>query len=328
MDHDHTMSRYARQIILPDVGDAGQTALAQAKALIIGAGGLGAPVIPYLAGAGVGQITIVDPDTVSESNLHRQILFSQAQIGQPKAEAAAGFATALNPEVDVHWQEAALTPANARGLVARHSIVIDCADSYAVSYTLSDVCLTENTPLISASVLGRSGYVGGFCGPVPSLRAVFPDLPESTASCATSGVLGPVVGVIGAMQAQIAMTVLLNLRPSPMGLLTQFDGATMHTRNFRFDDAHEPENTHLFIAPEHISDDDLVVDLRGKDEAPAAVTPNAIRLTVDTINQLQPSNARTVLCCRSGLRAWRAADKLKPRWKDQIVLAALPPTGD
>ena len=158
------MNRYARQMILPEVGTAGQARLAQARVLVIGAGGLAAPVLPLLAGAGVGHITLVDGDRVSLSNLHRQTLFTEADCGQPKAEVAAQRCRSLNSEITVAAVTQALTPATAPAYVANADLVLDCADSYAVSYLLSDICRAATVPLLSASVLGLGGYVGGFCG--------------------------------------------------------------------------------------------------------------------------------------------------------------------
>lgn len=180
------MSRYARQVILPEIGPTGQNQLAQAHVLVIGAGGLGCPVLHYLVGAGVGQITLVDPDLVDATNLHRQPLYRMGDIGVAKAVAACENLRALNPDVQVNPHICPLNPSNGPGLVDGCDVVIDAADSYAVSYTLSDLCLTAQMPLVSASVLGQAGYVGDFCGTAPSLRAVFPDIPDNTASCATT----------------------------------------------------------------------------------------------------------------------------------------------
>ena len=307
------MTRYVRQQILPEIGAAGQARIAAAHVLVVGAGGLGVPAIQYLAGAGIGRITLVDPDRVEETNLHRQPIYGAA-LGQPKAQAAAAFLRALNPGVQVAPHVAWATPANAPALVAGADLVLDCADSFAASYMLSDLCLAAGKPLISGSALGFSGYVGGFCGGAPSLRAVFPDLPDSLATCAGAGVLGPVVGMLGAMQAQMALAVLLGLAPSPLGQLVTL-GPGLRWGGFRFDTSPEPAIRQRFIAREHITTDDLVVDLR--DEAAQTVTPRALR-TLPT--QLPPG--RLVIACRSGLRAWRAAQTLS---HPDIVLLA---TGD
>lgn len=316
------MSRYARQIILPEVGAEGQNRLARARVLVVGAGGLAAPVLPLLAGAGVGHLTIVDPDTVNLSNLHRQTLFAEADCGRPKAEVAAERCRALNSEITVEAQDQTLTPVNAADLVAEADLVLDCADSYAASYTLSDTCLAQGKPLISASVLGLSGYVGGFCGGAPSLRAVFPDAPDSGASCATAGVLGPVVAMIGAMQAQMALGVILGLDPSFLGQMVQVDGRSCTSSGFRFDAAPEPDGHFPFVAPAQLTPDDLIVDLRSVDEVPQPIHPNACNLTIEALKTEPNKGRKLALCCATGLRAWRAAEELHPHWPGRIVLVA------
>ena len=321
------MNRYERQMILPQVGEAGQKALHDAHVLVIGAGGLASPVLQYLVGAGIGQITLVDPDIVDESNLHRQTLFGQSSIGLPKVKVAAKALQNLNPESRITPIVDTLDPTNVSTLVGPAGLVLDCADSFAASYILSDTCLALNTPLVSASVLGLAGYVGGFCANAPSLRAVFPDLPGRAASCATAGVMGPVVGIIGAMQAQMALSVLLQLTPSPLGQISQFDAQGFRSSGFRFDTAPEPSGAQFhFIAASDITSNDFVVELRGIDEAPAPVTPTALRQTVNDFGPNGPkpgSDQRAVLCCKSGLRAWQAATLLNQTWDGQIVLAAL-----
>jgi molybdopterin/thiamine biosynthesis adenylyltransferase len=329
------MNRYARQTILPEVGTKGQKTLATAHALVIGAGGLGSPLLPYLAGAGLGRITGVDPDIVSLTNLHRQVLFREDDIGQSKAQVAALTLRGLNPDCQVNPISAALTPANAPDLVQSADIVLDCADSFAVSYILSDTCLALGKPLISASALGFEGYVGGFCASSPSLRALFPELPDRAASCDSAGVMGPVVGTIGAMQAQMALNTLLGLSPSPLGQLMTVDLHSLRTGGFRFDGAPEPDVPLTFIAPEAIAASDFVVELRGFEEAPNPVTPLAHRLTVDDLKTSRPtpdSGQRAVLVCRSGLRAWHAARALQAFWTGDITLIAMgdpahPPKG-
>ena len=317
------MTRYARQTILPEVGDEGQNRLVEARVLVVGAGGLAAPVLPLLAGAGVGHITIVDGDTVDLSNLHRQTLFTEADCGQPKAQIAAQRCKALNGEINVIALKQSLNPTNVSALVTDHNVVLDCADSYAASYVLSDTCKAQSTPLISASVLGLGGYVGGFCGGAPSLRAVFPDAPDSGASCATAGVLGPVVSVIGAMQAQMALAVILGLAPSPLGQMVQYDARTLRSTSFRFDDAREPDHGFAFVAPDQLDPQDIIIDLRDTTEAPTPAHPQAQRIAPGAVaDTLKPQNTRLVLCCASGLRAWREAETLSPNWPGEIVLVA------
>ena len=317
------MTRYARQAILPEVGAAGQSRLKAAHVLFVGAGWLGAPALTYLACAGVGRLVVVDPDVVERGNLHRQPLYGETVLGRPKAEAAAARLADLNPEVAATPLVAALDPANAPALVAEADVVLDCADSFAVSYILSDACRAAGRPLISASALGLGGYAGGFCGEAPSLRAVFPDLPEQAATCATAGVLGPVVGMLGALQAQMTLAVLLGISPSPLGQVVAYDAGRFS--GFRFDGAPEPETALAFLAPAAITPGDFVVDLRAPEEGPLAA-PQALRLPVEAIGPGGPTPApgqRAVLVCRTGLRSWRAARRLERAWAGDIRLVAL-----
>lgn len=317
------MSRYARQIMLSEVGVEGQSRLAAARVLVVGAGGLAAPLLPLLAGAGVGHLTVLDPDVIELSNLHRQTLFRQEECGKPKAQIAALRCRDINGEIEVDAKNQALTVENAADLAGQSDLVLDCADSYAASYVLSDACKDARVPLISASVLGLGGYAGGFCGDGPSLRALFPDMPDNTASCATAGVLGPVVAMLGAMQAQMALAVLLRLDPSPVGQLIRIEAGNYRLSGFRFDAAPEPDTCLRFAAPSQLSAADMIVDLRPETEAPVPAHPAAWRLLPEQVQAHLPDPAtRLVLCCSSGLRAWRTAEKIKQTWPGEVVLVA------
>ena len=320
------MSRYARQMVIPEIGADGQARLAGAQVVVVGAGGLGCPALSYLAGAGVGSIRIVDADMVEASNLHRQPLYSMADIGMPKAEAARRTLAAYNPDIELIAETSRLEPANTASLCHDADIVIDAADSFAVTYTLSDHCLASGQAFMSASVLGFAGYAGGFCGSsAPSVRAVFPDLPHAAANCATAGVSGPAVGVLGSLQAQMALSCLLGLEPSPLGRMISLDLRRFTTSSFSFAGAPEPNDGFRFVSVEEITDNDLVVDLRSIDEAPSVVRPGARRSTVDGVAALagDARAGRTVLCCRSGLRAWNAGLRLQQAGCTDISLIAL-----
>lgn len=317
------MSRYARQMLLADVGAAGQARLAAAHVAVIGAGGLGCPVLQYLTGAGVGRISVYDPDTVALSNLHRQPLFRTEDLNRPKAQAARDALHALNPEIQVFAHIASVGPDMAAGIAARADLVIDAADSFAVSYILSDACLAAGTPLISASVLGQTGYVGGFCAGAPSLRAVFPELPQSGATCATAGVLGPVVGVIGALQAQIALRVLLGASPGALGCMITADLAELRFGSFSFLGSAEPDQAIPFVSAGALQADDLIIELRDTQEAPAPIHPRAVRQSTADLAALTPRpDQRVVLCCQTGLRAWRVANDLRARGFVRLALLA------
>ena len=319
--------RYARQTILPEVGPQGQTRLAAATALVVGAGGLGCAALPYLAAAGVGRLIIVDHDEVEESNLHRQPLYRMSDIGQPKAQAARAALAALNPAIRIEAVCERLSSLNAARLVAGTNVVIDAADSFAVTYLLSDTTQRAGKPLVSASVLGLSGYVGAFCGGAPSYRAVFPELPRNAGSCAESGVLGTAVGVMGTLEAHLALALLLDWQPPAAGRLLSVDFRTLHLGGFSFADATEPlEEPIPFIAPAEVGGSDVVIDLRSLSEAPVSPFPAALRVGVEALEKAQlplPTEPRIVLCCRSGLRAWRAAQALRSQGHANLALLAL-----
>ena len=316
------MSRYARQIAVLD--EAAQERLSKASVLVIGAGGLAAPVMQYLVGAGVGHIRIVDEDIVSLSNLHRQTLFREADIGLPKVDVITQTMAALNPDTKVEPVQKRVDPANIVAVSEGMTLVLDCADSFAISYVASDHCLETRQPLVSASVVGRDGYVGGFCGGKPGLRAVFPDLPDLLGSCDTDGVLGPCVGVIGSLQAQMAMAILTG-DVRGLGQLVTYDASTFRFGGFRFDTAPDPAPNPTFIARCEVVSTDFLIDLRAADEQGPDL-PRATRHDVSDFGPHGPTpheNQRAVLACRSGQRAWRAADRLSQHWQGDIKLIAL-----
>jgi molybdopterin/thiamine biosynthesis adenylyltransferase len=321
------VSRYERQTCLPEVGETGQTRLAATRVLVVGAGGLGCAVLPYLVGAGIGEIVLVDGDFVSLSNLHRQVLYREADINSPKVDCAKRHLDSLNGECVIRSHSMDLTPSNVAILCDGVDLVLDCADNFAVSYILSDYCYGNSLPLVSASALGFNGYVGGFCGGKPSLRAVFPELPQRAQNCSSAGVMGPVVGTIGCIQAQFALNLLLDLQPFVLGQLLSIDLRNLRQSNFRFDDAPEPSTEQYlgFISVDDIDFQDWVVDLR-EESSKADVQ----YFTLDEFRHHQPkppyqekSTQRAVMVCRTGLTAWRAARILQNYWQGEISLIAL-----
>jgi molybdopterin/thiamine biosynthesis adenylyltransferase/rhodanese-related sulfurtransferase len=319
--------RYARQTVLPEVGPEGQARLGAASVLVIGAGGLGCALLEYLAAAGVGRLVVVDHDRVEESNLHRQPLYRMGDLGRLKVEAARAALATLNPAVHIEARAQRLDAANARALSADMQVVVDAADSLAVTYVLSDACAASGTPLVSASVLGLSGYVGAFCGGGPSYRAVFPEMPRQAGSCSAAGVLGSAVGVMGTLQAHLTLALLLAWQPSPLGRLLSIDFRTLHVGGFAFATATEPAGEPLaFITPDEVSAADVVIDLRSTTEAPRSAFPAALRHALEEVEQAQvrvPAEARVVLCCRSGVRAWRAARALQAQGHARVALIAM-----
>lgn len=323
-----TMSeRYARQAILPEVGVEGQARLGAAHVLVVGAGGLGCAVLEYLTAAGVGRLTIVDPDRVEESNLHRQPLYRITDIGSLKVAAARAALLQLDPTVHIAAIAGRLLAGNAAGLIVDADLVVDAADSFAVTYILSDACQRAGRVLVSASVLGLKGYVGVFCGDAPSYRAVFPEMPRQAGSCAESGVLGTAVGVVGTLQAHLTLAVLLKLKPPVLGRLLSVDFRTLHVGDFSFLGAREPEGAAFcFIDPAEVTTSDLVIDLRSLIEAPRSPFAAALRTDVEALEGARvnlPPGPRVVLCCRTGVRAWRAARALHAQGHHNVALIAL-----
>lgn len=205
------VERYARQIVLRGVGGPGQNRLKAARALVVGAGGLGSPVLQYLAGAGVGVLGIVDDDVVSLSNLHRQILHGTPDVGRPKTDSAAAAIARLNPHVAVEPFALRLDEANARDLVRRFDVVLDGSDNFATRYALSDACFHKRRPLVAgalgefdATLTTLKPYADGADGrPNPTYRCLFPEAPPpgSIPTCAEAGVLGALAGVLGSLMA-------------------------------------------------------------------------------------------------------------------------------
>lgn len=230
--------RYARQILLPEVGGAGQEKLLAAHAVVVGAGGLGSPVLLYLAAAGVGRITVVDDDTVALSNLQRQVLYDTVQVGLGKASMAAARIDALNPEVRVTVRAERMTAANAAELLAGADVALDCLDSFGSRFTLSDACAAQGTPLVSAAIQGFTGLLAVFdpASGGPCYRCLTPAPPPrggNARACEDTGILGAVAGWVGTAQALAAQRLILGLGDDRLGWLTTFDGLTGTARRAR-----------------------------------------------------------------------------------------------
>lgn len=234
------LSRYRRQMILPEVGRAGQERLREAAVLVVGAGGLGSPVAIYLAAAGVGRIGLVDFDAVDASNLHRQILYSTADVGRDKLEAARDRLTAINPFITVEIHSVRLAPDNADEILERYDVVLDGTDNFPTRYLVNDTCVRLGIPNVSASLDRFSGQVSVFgarteTGPGPCYRCVFPEPPPPGAvlSCAEGGVLGVLPGLIGTIQATETLKLILGIGESLVGKLLTADALTMQFRTLR-----------------------------------------------------------------------------------------------
>ncbi len=235
MDLDFTddeVTRYSRNILLSEVGGTGQAALRAARVLVVGAGGLGCPLVLYLAAAGIGTIGIVDDDAVELSNLQRQIAHTTAGIGLPKVESLASRVAALNPATRLELHHTRLTAANVAGLVAGYDLVCDGSDNFPTRFLLNDACVLAGKTLISAAVLRFDGQLATFKPGGPCYRCLHAAAPPpgTVASCAEAGVLGAVTGVMGSLQAAEVLKEIMGVGDSLAGRLLIWDalGARFH----------------------------------------------------------------------------------------------------
>jgi molybdopterin/thiamine biosynthesis adenylyltransferase/molybdopterin synthase catalytic subunit/rhodanese-related sulfurtransferase len=332
---------YSRQMALKEVGAAGQARLRSARVLVVGCGGLGVPVLSYLAGAGVGRLGLLDSDRLEASNLHRQTMFSLADVGRPKAELAAARLRALNPDVDLQVHTLRLNADNAPELVAQFDLVIDCTDNFGTKFMLNDVCVRLGKPAVFASVYQYEGQLQvirpdrhGTC-----LRCVWPEATRDglVGNCSEAGVLGPVPGVFGTLQALEALKLLLDL-PGQLGNeLLVIDLTMLSVSRVRMRRAAPCQPGECKRIPAQAREADPatleldfeslqtaraqgfdVIDIREAREvaanplaaADARHTPMGVLLHGDTA--LAPT-ARYLLVCASGRRSLAAAQELRAR---------------
>ncbi len=231
---DDELARYARHIVLPQVGGVGQNRLKAASVAVIGAGGIGSGVLPALAGAGIGRLTVIDGDVVDSSNLHRQTIFREEDVGRSKAEYAAAFVTALNHFVEVRTVASRLDRDNATDLLAGHSMVIDGSDNFATRLAVGDTCVTLGVPLVSAAAIQFQGQVGLFESK-PCYRCFAGGAfdSEDCDNCAELGVLGALAATAGSFAALMAINRIAGVGPSQAGQLHLFDGEKLSWRAIR-----------------------------------------------------------------------------------------------
>jgi len=220
------LDRYARHIILPGVGSAGQLRLKQSAVLVVGAGGLGAPVLMYLAAAGVGRIGIVEMDTVDLSNLQRQVLYQTDEVGFSKAEIAKARLNGLNPLIQIDSYATRLTSENAMEILREYNLVIDASDNFPTRYLANDACVLLGKPLVYGAIHQFEGQVSVFNQGGPCYRCLYPIPPKpgTVPSCAEAGVFGVLPGVVGSLMATEALKVLLGIGEALAGQLLLYDG--------------------------------------------------------------------------------------------------------
>lgn len=341
-------ARYARQIALPEIGHEGQRRLGSASVALIGVGGLGAPASIYLAAAGIGRIRLIDPDLVEVSNLHRQVIYDDTDVGQPKVEAAAHRLAALNPHVCVDPQQVRVDEENARDLISGYDVVIDGTDAFASRYIINDACVETSTPNVSATVNRFEGQLSVYAAPGgPCYRCLFPSPPPANQipSCEVGGVIGVVPGVLGVLQATEAIKLLLGIGEPLIGRLLLLDMLAMRTRTLRFEPepgcpscGHSPHPPHLrhtlstsrsssmASVPEITVRDyerlrlgpnpPFLLDVRRQDEFEIANLDGAL-IPLDELpgrlDEIEPHRNDEILVvhCRSGVRSARAVEILQ-----------------
>ena len=241
---DDELERYARHIVLREVGGPGQAALRRARVLVIGAGGLGAPVLLYLAAAGVGTLGVVDDDAVTLSNLQRQVIHATPDIGTPKVETAAATIRRLNPNVTVMPHHLRLAAGNALALVEDYDIVADGSDNFATRYLVSDACFFAKRPLVTAALGTFDGTLttiraferGDDGKPNPTYRCLFPEPPPpgTVPACAEAGILGALAGVVGSMAALEVIREIVGFGEGLVGRLVMLDARAMRFETLRY----------------------------------------------------------------------------------------------
>jgi adenylyltransferase/sulfurtransferase len=329
--------RYAKQVILPEIGPDGQARLTQGRVLCVGAGGLGCAVLPYLAGAGVGHITIIDNDRVDKTNLQRQVLFGESSLDQPKAEAAAQRLRDLNADIQIDAINDRLDLNNVEALLKTHDVIVDGSDNYATKYLVADACVKFDRPLVYGTVTGMEAMVTVFhAGQGPCLRCLFPQAPTGwVPNCAEAGVLGSLVGMTGSLQASEAIKLLVGADKglqTLIGRLWVMDARDGQSRlmavrkrqncetcskdpdQIELQAAPRPTLREIDVAEAKALDSWVFLDVREPEEFAAGHIPGAVNLP---LSQLQsgiitpPDETRCVLYCESGVRCRTAADILK-----------------
>ena len=327
---------YSRQMLLKEIGERGQAALARSRVLVVGAGGLGSPALQYLAGAGVGCLGIVDADTLDASNLHRQPIFALADAGRQKAELAAAAGQRINPAVRVELHALRLDADNALALIRGYDVVLDCSDNFRTKYLINDAAVLAHRPAVFASVYQYEGQLQVY-EPEPHhacLRCLWPDAVADgvVGNCAEAGVLGPVPGTFGTMQALLTLKILLGLPgqlEDELWVLDFTNFSTLKIKAPRRAECHAPDCAHIReIAGE---DAEIEITLRSLDEAarrgfevidirtaeevaarPAAARHIAMPILLADPSLLSPAG-EILLVCASGRRSLTAARELRKR---------------
>ena len=336
------LRRYSRHLLIPEVGLAGQERLSRARVLVIGAGGLGSPVLAYLAAAGVGRIVVIDDDAVDVTNLQRQILYDTADVGEPKAHRAAERLRALNPQIAIDALATRFTASNARELVRIVDVVVDGSDTFSTRYLVNDACVLEGKPDVHGAIFRFDGQLSVFGAPGgPCYRCLYPEPPPEhlVPSCSEGGVLGVLAGMVGTFQANETIKLILGIGTPLIGRLLLIDALDARVRDVRI--ARDPEcplcgktpsitevggvpdrtappstvpELDLDAFDEALAAGAIVLDVRDPHERALGDVPGAIAIpaTVLEARMHELDTAKTyVVACRVGTKSRWAAERLK-----------------
>jgi adenylyltransferase/sulfurtransferase len=310
------MDRYFRQITLPQVGNVGQEKLLKSKVLVIGAGGLGCAVLPYLVAAGIGEIGIVDGDRIEESNLHRQVLYASDKVGNGKAKESASILLQNNPHIQIRVFEEYLTQKNAVEIISGYDLIIDATDNFFVRYTINDTCVALDKPFIYGSIYQFQGQVSVFnYKDGPTYRDIFPEKDQKVPNCEEAGVMGTTVGLIGMIQANEAIKIILEIGEVLSGKLLLYDLLRNEQQVFEFSKVEAPQKTEIepdfefFSAEEVLEKQMMLLDVREIGEEPEIKLENYIQIPLSRLEKdlekLDPKQSILVFC-QSGMRARKA----------------------
>lgn len=335
-------ARYQRQMVLPEIGFQAQQKLHETHVAFIGAGGLGAPALPYLAGAGVGRITIIDDDAIDLLNLHRQTVYKTSDIGRGKAEAMAAYLRALNPEIEAGAITKRLRPGEEADIFASVDLIIDGSDNFTTKSLLNDISVREGVPLISASVNqwgGQCGIFTGFAADGPCYHCLFPELPAFARNCNEAGILGTSAGLAGMIEAHLALLYLLGMEES--GTILTMDFKTLRINRLRLEKnpdcavcasgqaAAKPqqkeENPMIEIIPmdELETREHLIVDVRTAAEIATDPIPAALHMELTTIPSRHgelPKDRLLAFVCAGNVRSVQAANYLVGMGYDNVCV--------
>jgi len=338
------LKRYNRQILLPELGIEGQQKLKAAKVLVIGAGGLGSPVLLYLAAAGIGKIGVVDHDTVDESNLHRQILFNSADVGKSKAETSVSKLQLLNPHISFISYPFKIDAANANSLVLDYDLVVDGSDNFPTRYLVNDTCVALNKPLIFGSIFKFEGQVSVFnyngCG---DYRLLFPEPPpaDEVPNCDEGGVIGTLPGIIGSHMANETIKLICGFGEVLSGkllIINALDSSSLILNISKNENSvktgspsisdKNSKNGYEEITPEafeQLKESLFLIDVREDFEYEEYNIGGSNFPLYELNNHLHtiPTDKKIVLCCTSGLRSKIAYNLLKDKTDAQMYILSL-----